>query len=196
MPTEPAGTLTPEFAVGLFRSLMPDDVLVMSESISNYHVVIDHLALDNPGSLHNSGGGSLGWNGGAAIGAKLACPDRTVVSFTGDGSFMFSVPSSVFWMARRYETPFIQVIFNNRGWKSPKLSALAVHPQGYAAAAEGLDTSFEPAPDYVGIAKAAGGAWGALATTAAELRDAYVEALRVVGEEKRCAVIDVWLDHH
>ncbi len=194
--TEPKGALTAEFAVALFRSLMPNNVLVMNESISNYHTVINHLALDKPGSMHTSGGGSLGWNGGAAIGAKLACPDRTVVSFTGDGSFMFTVPSSVFWMARRYHTPFIQVIFNNRGWKSPKLSALAVHPQGYAAAADGVDTSFEPAPDYAGIARAAGGAWGVRATTAAELRAAYVEAFRVLREEKRCAVIDVWLDHH
>ena len=194
--TEPAGTLTPEYAVALFRRMMPDDVLVMNESISNYHTVINHLALDKAGSMHTSGGGSLGWNGGAAIGAKLACPDRTVVSFTGDGSFMFTVPSSVFWMARRYATPFIQVIFNNRGWKSPKLSALAVHPQGYAAAAEGVDTSFEPAPDYAGIAIAAGGAWGVRATTADELRAAYAEAFRIVREEKRCAVIDVWLDHH
>ncbi|HEX8446733.1 MAG TPA: thiamine pyrophosphate-requiring protein [Sphingomonas sp.] len=193
---EPEDVLTPEYAVALFRTLMPDDVLVMNESISNYHTVINHLALDRPGSMHTSGGGSLGWNGGAAIGAKLACPERTVISFTGDGSFMFTVPSSVFWMARRYATPFLQVIFNNRGWKSPKLSALAVHPQGYAAAADGVDTSFEPAPDYAGIATAAGGAWGVRATTAAELRAAYVEGLRVVREEKRCAVIDVWLDHH
>lgn len=32
---EPKGTLTPEYAVGLFRTLMPDDVMIMSESISS-----------------------------------------------------------------------------------------------------------------------------------------------------------------
>lgn len=109
---------------------------------------------------------------------------------------MFTVPSSVFWMARRYETPFMQLIFNNRGWKSPNLSALAVHPSSYAAAADSVDTSFEPAPDYVGIAMAAGGAWGARAKTVEDLRAAYVDGLRFIREEKRCAVIDVWLDHH
>ena len=49
-----------------------------------------------------SGGGSLGWNGGAAIGMKLAAPDKTFVALTGDGSYMFSIPSTVHWMARHY----------------------------------------------------------------------------------------------
>ncbi len=36
--------------------------------------IIDHLRLTRPGAMFVSGGGSLGWNGGAAIGAKLARP--------------------------------------------------------------------------------------------------------------------------
>jgi len=99
-------------------------------------------------------------------------------------------------MARRYGTPFLQIVFNNRGWKSPKLSTLAVHPDGYAARADHLDTSFEPAPDYAGIAAAAGGAWGRRVKAAAEVDEALAEALRVVRDEKRCAVLDVWLPHH
>jgi acetolactate synthase-1/2/3 large subunit len=83
-----------------------------------------------------SGGGSLGWTGGAAIGMKLAAPDKTLVALTGDGSYMFSAPSAVHWMARRYGTPFLQVIYNNRGWKAPRFSALAIHPDGFASRAE------------------------------------------------------------
>jgi len=90
----------------------------------------------------------------------------------------------------------VQIIFNNRGWKSPKLSALAVHPDGFASRANHLDTSFEPAPDYVGIAAASGGAWGRQLRDAAEVDPALAEALRVVREERRCAVLDVWLAHH
>lgn len=133
---------------------------------------------------------------GAALGVKMARPDKTVVALTGDGSFMFTVPSSVHWMARRYAAPFLQVIFNNRGWKSPKLSTLAVYPHGYAAQANQIDTSFEPPPDYVGIAAAAGGAWGRQLRDPAEVDETLAEALHVVREERRCAVLDVWLDHH
>lgn len=105
-----------------------------------------------------SGGGSLGWNGGAALGAKLARPDATVVAVTGDGSYMFTTPSSVHWISRRYNAPFLQIVLNNDGWNAPRHSALAVHPSGYASEAADLDLSFSPAPDYGGIAAASGGA--------------------------------------
>jgi len=194
---QPAGgTITSEYLVARLRALADDDMLFLNEGISNYHTVFNHLALNRPGSIFTSGGGSLGWNGGAALGVKMARPDKTVVALTGDGSFMFSVPSSVFWMARRYQAPFLQIIFNNRGWKSPKLSALAVHPHGHAARTNQLDTSFEPPPDYADIAAAAGGAWGRQIREPAEVDGALKEALWVVREEKRCAVLDVWLDHH
>jgi len=190
------GAITSEYLVGRLRELADDDMLFLNEGISNYHTVFNHLALNRPDSIFTSGGGSLGWNGGAALGVKLARPDKTVVALTGDGSYMFSVPSSVHWMARRYEVPFLQIIFNNRGWKSPKLSALAVHPDGFAARANQLDTSFEPAPDYAGIAAASGGAWDRQIRKPEEVDEALAEALRVVREESRCAVLDVWLDHH
>jgi acetolactate synthase-1/2/3 large subunit len=190
------GVITGEFLLARLRAQADDTMLFLNEGISHYHTVFNHLALDRPGSIITSGGGSLGWNGGAAIGAKLARPENTIVALTGDGSFMFSVPSSVFWMARRYETPFLQIIFNNRGWKSPKLSALAVHPEGHAARANRLDTSFDPPADYVGIAEAAGGAWGRQVRDPGEIDDVISEALRVVREQKRCAVLDVWLAHH
>lgn len=189
------GQITPHYAVACVRELVDDETLFVTESISNYPTVHNHLALDRAGSIFASGGGSLGYNGGAAIGVKLARPDKTVVAFTGDGSYMFSVPSSVHWMARRYETPFLQIVFNNRGWKSPKLSALAVHPDGYAAKANTLDVTFDPPPDYAGIAAAAGGAFAASVSDPAELRSVIAAALKVVREEKRCAVVDVHLAH-
>ena len=81
------------------------DAIVLNEGITNYPAICDHMARERPGTMFASGGGSLGWNGGAAIGMKLAAPEKTVVALTGDGSYMFSVPSTVHWMARRYETP-------------------------------------------------------------------------------------------
>jgi acetolactate synthase-1/2/3 large subunit len=191
----PREAVTAEYLVARVRSLAGDAVF-LNEGISHYHVVFNHLAPTRPGSIHTSGGGSLGWNGGAAIGMKLALPDKTVITLTGDGSYMFSAPSSVHWMARRYDAPFVQIVFNNGGWKSPRLSALAVHPDGYAAKANRLDTSFDPAPDYAGIAAAAGGAWGRQVRRADEVDETLREALRMVREERRAAVIDVLLDHH
>ncbi|WP_216073474.1 thiamine pyrophosphate-dependent enzyme, partial [Acinetobacter baumannii] len=63
------------------------------------------------------------------------------------------------WMARQYRTPFLQVVFNNRGWRAPRYSTLAVHPSGYASRSDDLGVAFDPPPDYSAIAAAAGGAF-------------------------------------
>ena len=184
-----------EFVVACVRRHLDDASIIISEGISHYHTIGDHLHMSRPGSLFTSGGGSLGWSGGAAIGAKLASPGATVVAMCGDGSYMFSVPSSVHWIARAYDTPFLTVIFNNRGWKSPKLSALAVHPDGFASRANALDVAFDPPPDYAGIAAAGGGAWARTVRRPDELDAAVAEAFRVVREDRRAAVLDVWVPH-
>ena len=126
---------------------------------------------------------------------KLARPDQTVVALTGDGSYMFSAPSSVHWMARRYKTPFLQIVLNNGGWRSPKLSTLALHPHGYASQSDDIGVAFDEPPDYSGIAAAAGGAFAGIVKRPVELDSALDEALHAVQVEQRAAVLDVWLPH-
>jgi len=105
---------------------------------------------------------------------------------------MFSVPSSVHWMARHYRAPFLQVVYNNRGWKAPKFSALAVHPTAYASRADEIDVSFDPRPTMP-VSRRRRGRMGANVKQAGEVQAAVREGLRVVREEKRAAVLDVWL---
>ena len=187
--------IAPEYLTACVRRQIGEDAIVVNEGITNYPAICDHMARVKPGTMFTSGGGSLGWNGGAAIGMKLAAPDKTFVALTGDGSFMFSAPSTVHWMARRYQTPFLQIVYDNGGWKAPKYSALAVHPEGYASRAADLATSFDPPPDYSAIAAAAGGAFARIVKRPDEVEASIAEALRVVREERRCAVLDVWLQH-
>jgi acetolactate synthase I/II/III large subunit len=165
---------------------------VLSEAVTNFHVVTNHAGRRKPGTYFVSGGGSLGWNGGAAIGVKLARPDALVCAFTGDGTYMFSIPATVHWIARRYRTPFLQVIFNNQGWRAPRFSTLGVHPDGFASRTQDLDNRFEPPPDYSGIAASAGGAHAEIVRKPAELAPALQRALQAI-REGRCAVIDAWL---
>jgi len=190
----PVGNLiTAEYLTACVREQLRPDAIVLNEGITNYTAIHAHIGAAFPRALYASGGSALGWSGGAAIGAKLAAPDRMVVSLTGDGSFMFSVPSSVHWIARRYKTPFLQIVYNNGGWKAPRFSLLGVHPDGYASREADLGISFDPAPDYSGIAAAAGGAFARIVRDADELQDALDAAIRAVTEEGRCAVLDVML---
>ncbi len=114
-----ADVITPEYLTACVRRAVGPDAIALNEGITNYPAISDHMAREKPGTMFASGGGSLGWTGGAAIGMKLAAPDKTIVALTGDGSYMFSQPSTVHWMARRYRTPFLQIVYNNRGWKAP-----------------------------------------------------------------------------
>ena len=63
------------------------------------------------------------------------------------------------------------------------------------AASNDIGVAFDPPPDYSAIAAAAGGAFARKVERAAGCRGAVAEAMRVVREEKRCAVLDVWLPH-
>jgi acetolactate synthase I/II/III large subunit len=186
-----AGGLTSEFLTASVRRHIGEDAVVLSEGVTNYPAIRHHSGRNRPATYFASGGSSLGWSGGAAIGMKLAEPERLVVALTGDGSYLFSAPSTVHWMAAHYRTPFLQVIYNNGGWRAPRFSALAVHPQGYAARANDLDLNLvDPEPDYAGIAAAAGGAYARTVKSPKTLDAALAEGVRVVREEKRCAVID------
>ena len=185
--------ITAEYLTACVRRQLSADAIVLNEGITNYTAIHAHIGAAFPQAMYASGGSALGWSGGAAIGAKLAAPERMVVSLTGDGSFMFSVPSSVHWIARRYQTPFLQIVYNNGGWRAPRFSTLGVHPDGFASREADLGISFEPAPDYSGIAAAAGGAFARIVRNSDELPDALAEAVRAVNVERRCAVLDVVL---
>jgi len=189
-----AGVITPQYLTACVRDLLAGtDSLVLTEAITNYQAVADHLRPRVPGSYLGSGGGSLGWAGGGAIGAKLASPaERTVVSLVGDGSYLFGVPSSAQWVARRYDAPSLTVIYDNRGWAAPKFSTLRVHGQGAAAAADDFHVSFEPEADLPAIAAAAGGAYAATVDDPDELPGVLKDTLAVV-RGGRSAVISVHL---
>ncbi|MUV38783.1 Acetolactate synthase [Lentibacillus sp. JNUCC-1] len=185
-------TMTPEYVLACIRQVSDENTIIINELISSYDVSYQHLNMNQPGSVFTSGGGGLGWNGGAAIGAKLADPSKMVINLTGDGSYIFSVPSAVYWMARKYQTPFLTIIFNNEGWLSPKLSTLGIHPEGVGYQTKQFFTDFTPVSDLSKIAEAAGGAFALKVTQANELTNALKKAIEAVHSGQN-AVLDVYL---
>jgi thiamine pyrophosphate-dependent acetolactate synthase large subunit-like protein len=67
------------------------------------------------------GGGSLGWGVGAAVGAKLAAPERQVVLSIGDGSLMYSAGG--FWSMARHNTAVLTIVWNNRNYQTVRNGA-------------------------------------------------------------------------
>jgi acetolactate synthase-1/2/3 large subunit len=136
--------MTPAFVAGAVRGVIDDDTGVLNEAITSAPAIDRHLPRTKPGTLFYSGGSSLGWHGGAAVGMKLAAPEKDVVALVGDGTYVFSCPTAVYWMARRYNAPFMTVIFNNQGWNAPRMITRGEHPDGYAARGQPFWTSFDP----------------------------------------------------
>jgi thiamine pyrophosphate-dependent acetolactate synthase large subunit-like protein len=140
------------------RKLCPPDTIFAVEAVTNTFFVADNLQCTLPGTWINCGGGGLGWSGGGALGIKLASPIKFVVQIVGDGTFLFSVPSSVYWISQRYGLPILTVVLNNKGWNAPKRSLLLVHPDGLGSKTSNADMHIEIAgPDFGGIAKASAG---------------------------------------
>ncbi|MEW9670952.1 thiamine pyrophosphate-requiring protein [Ammoniphilus sp. 3BR4] len=184
--------ITPQYLTACIREAIDEDTIVLTETITNYETVSRHLGRNKPGTLFGSGASSLGWHGGAAIGAKLAAPEKTIVSLTGDGSYIFSNPTPVHWISRKYDAPFLTVIYNNRGWGAPRMSTLGVHPNGIANQTDQFWVNFDPRADLSKVAEAAGGAYARKVEKPSELMEAIISALQAV-KEGRSAVLDIYL---
>ncbi|OGL03962.1 MAG: hypothetical protein A3E31_18160 [Candidatus Rokubacteria bacterium RIFCSPHIGHO2_12_FULL_73_22] len=162
-------------------------------------IVVDEYDLDStqacfraPGTYFGSSpSASLGWGLGAALGAKLAAPERTVICCVGDGSYIFGAPVAAHFTSRAHALPVLFVVFNNRAWNAVKRSVRMHAPEGSAARAGHIPLSdLEPAPDYELVCRASGG-HAERVEDPAELPAALARALRVVRDEKRQALLNV-----
>ena len=185
-------TMTSAFVASCIQEIMDDDTIFVNETITDRPIVDRYIRRTKPGTTYSAGGSSLGWFGGAAIGIKLAKPDKKVVAVASDGVYIFANPTPVYWMARRYNTPFLTVVFNNQGWNAPKMITKVQHPEGVAAKTGKFWASFQPAAQLDKIAEAAGGALAITVEKPSELRDALKRGQEAV-ENGTCAVINVML---
>ena len=98
----------------------------------------------------------MGWSLGAALGAKLASPDKLVVSLIGDGGFMYGCPVSALWTASAYNAPFLTIVCNNQGYGATRGSLLKYYGESSIAGEMGSEVGaeFKMPPDFAAIAKA------------------------------------------
>jgi benzoylformate decarboxylase len=97
------------------------DALIVDELSTEKSKLFSYLRTSDGGRMRigRSQQQALGWGVGLSIGAKLAQPNRQVVSVIGDGAFMFGGLPAL-WSMARYEVPVITVVFNNRGYNEPR----------------------------------------------------------------------------
>lgn len=131
--------------------------------------------------LTSGGLGTMGFGYGAALGAQVAFPDRTVVHITGDGSFHMNL--NEICTAVSYDLPVITIIMNNRVLGNVRQWQTMFYGSRYS------QTDPHRKTDYVKLADAFG-ARGFRVSNIAELRDALREATKRTGP----VLIDAQID--
>jgi len=184
------GAITPEELTEAIGELITERTVVAFEAPTCTELIPAILRLNQPGSYFNSGGAGLGWGINACIGLKLAKPESEVIALVGDGCYMFGAPSSAYWVANAYRTPFLTIIYNNGGWNAPKFSTLGVHPEGTAKQNDTYWVTVGAGARFADIAAAAGNAEPFRVTVREELRETLRRALQTV-RDGRSAVVDV-----
>lgn len=173
-------------------ALVTDKTVIAFETPSATERLLHTLRMSRPGSYYANGGSGLGWSINAAVGLKLAQPDAEVITVVGDGSYVFGVPSSTYWVAETYGAPQLTLIFNNGGWNAPKVSTLLVHPDGVAKRNDRYWTTVGARARLADVAAAASGAAPFRVSEFAQLKATLDEALAIV-RGGRSAVVDVVL---
>ena len=134
--------------------ILPDDAVVIEEALSSAPGIRQLVRSDDPQSYFGLRGGGIGWGLPAAIGAKLALPDRPVLALVGDGSALYTAQG--LWTAARYKVPVVWVILNNTSYRILKQRIVAL--RGLAEQADtyvGMELN-DPAVDFVSLARSFG----------------------------------------
>jgi benzoylformate decarboxylase len=155
--------------------MLPKDAVVIDEALSSSPGIRSLVRSDDARSFFGLRGGGIGWGLPAAIGVKLALPDRPVVALIGDGSSLYTVQG--LWTAARYKIPVIWVILNNLSYRILKQRLVAM--RGLAEQADtfvGMELT-DPAIDFIGLARAFG-IEAQRARTVAEATDLVAQGLK------------------
>ena len=183
------GPLTPRGVMSGLNQVIDAEDVVVDEAVTNASAVYEGLERTRPCTLTGPGGPGLGWALGGALGVKLARPDRRVITVTGDGAFLFGVPTSALMMAAEWGTPFLAVILNNKGYRASRLPVYGLFPDGASARRKtAVGTRFNWAPDYPALA-AACHAHGERVEKAEDLLPALRRAVAAV-DAGRAAVVE------
>jgi acetolactate synthase-1/2/3 large subunit len=168
---QPGGAIKPQYVIEQVHALTRGEAIIATEVGQNQMWAAQFYRFDHPDHFITSGGlGTMGFGLPAAIGAQIACPDKTVVDIAGDGSIQMNIQELA--TAVQYGLPVKIVILNNgylgmvRQWQE------LFFGKRYSA------TRMDHAPDFVKLAEAYG-AVGLRATQPEDVVPVLQEALAV-----------------
>jgi acetolactate synthase-1/2/3 large subunit len=135
-----------------------------------------------PKQFITSGGlGTMGYGLGASMGAKIGCPDKTVINIAGDGCFRMNMNELA--TASRYDIPIIEVVLNNHVLGMVRQWQTLFYGERYSA------TVLNDKVDFVKVAEAMG-----VAARRATTNEEFEEAINWALQLKQPVVIECIID--
>ncbi len=175
--TKPTGydgaALKPEDIVTCVCDMTDDDTIYTTDVGQHQMWAAQYIKHRNTHKFLTSGGlGTMGFGYGAAIGAKVGCPDKRVIHFTSDGSFHMNMNEACTAVSEKL--PVITIIMNNR------VLGMVYQWQDLFYGGRYSCTDPERKTDFVKVAEGFG-AKGYRAKTLDEFKAAFAKALKADG---------------
>ena len=162
--------LTGPYIVEKVYEMTKGDAIIATEVGQHQMWAAQFFKYTRPHQLLSSGGlGTMGYGLGAAIGAKVACPEKTVVNMAGDGCFRMNMNEIA--TATRYNIPIIEIVFNNHVLGMVRQWQDLFYGKRYS------NTILQDKVDFVKLSEAMG-AKAYKVTTKEEFDKAFEEALK------------------
>jgi acetolactate synthase-1/2/3 large subunit len=152
-PAAPQGEVTLASIAAAAGAALPEHAIVIDESITSGRGLMAATRGAPPHDWLVNPGGSIGLGLPLALGAAMACPDRPIICFEGDGSLMYTLQA--LWTAARESLAVTAVVFANRSYAilEGELAALGTNPGPRAQAPLRLAP---PDIDFTGLSKSLG----------------------------------------
>ena len=158
------------------------DAIIVTEVGQHQMWAAQYYKYSKPHTLLTSGGlGTMGYGLGASLGAKMGCPDKTVINIAGDGCFRMNMNEIA--TAARYNIPIVQVVINNHVLGMVRQWQNLFYGQRYA------QTVLNDAVDFVKLAEAMGAVG-----IRVEKKEEFAPALKKAIAMGRPVVLDCIID--
>ena len=174
--------LTGPYVVEKLYEVTKGDAIIVTDVGQHQMWAAQYYKYKEPRTFLSSGGlGTMGFGVGAALGAKLGRPDKTVVNISGDGCFRMNMNEIA--TAVRSNIPIVQIVLNNHVLGMVRQWQTLFYEERYS------NTVLNDAVDFVKVAEAMG-AVGIRVTEKEEVVPALEKALAL----NKPVVIDFFID--
>ncbi|ALE76315.1 hypothetical protein AD006_21950 [Pseudonocardia sp. EC080610-09] len=135
---------------------LPDDAIVVDESLTASAVLAPALQTAAPHTQLALTGGAIGQGPPAAVGAAIAAPDRPVVAVQADGSALYTLQA--LWTQAREQLDVTTVLINNAAYAilRVELARTGAGEAAHSGRAGRMLSLTDPTPDFTALATGLG----------------------------------------